>query len=154
MSRDEIHETILHFFDVIDGEYAPEEREKRLSIALDRLALASHFADYDFDETDYPDSPRKDYDELREIVSPRFPDCGYYNVAHNVTTDIGVESVSVGDAIDDICDIANDLSEVSWRWENNSIDDALWYFRESYIYHWGHHLRDLQVYLLKKVLGQ
>lgn len=150
MSRDEIRASILYFFEVIEGEYLPEMRELNLKIALDRLALAVHLADYTSDEGE---APTKKYEEVREMVSPRFPDCGFYNVALDISTNIGEGELAVGDAIDDICDIAGDLEEVLWCWENTSIDDALWHFKESYGYHWGKHLRDLQLYLYAKELG-
>lgn len=150
MNRGEIREAILYFFDVIEGQHAPEERECKLPLALDQLAFAYHFAAVEFDDADYPDAPRKEYNDLREIVGPRFPDCGYYNVALDVSIKIAEDSVGVGDAIDDICDIAIDLDEVLWLWTNTSIDNALWQFRDSFEYHWGEHLRDLQLYLHKK----
>ena len=68
MTRTEIHATILNFIDVIEGNYAAEDREENLTLALDRLALAYHFSDYRFDETDYPDAPEQDYDILRDVV--------------------------------------------------------------------------------------
>ena len=52
----------------------------------------------------------------------------------------------LGDAIDDLCDIANDLSEVLWRWEHLGADDAHWYLRLMYM-HWGWHMRELQSFL-------
>ncbi|MFN7134579.1 MAG: DUF5063 domain-containing protein, partial [Myxococcales bacterium] len=55
--------------------------------------------------------------------------------------------IMVGDAIDDIVDIANDLQQVVWRWETTSEADALWHFRFSFTSHWGAHLRALQLYL-------
>src|SRR5688500_8010306 len=116
MNRNEIRSAIAFFFDVIEGEHPSEDREVQLQLALDKLALATHFADFIFDETDYPDAPTREYAELRDLVSPNFPDCGYYNVAHNISTEIGEGSTSVGDAIDDICDIARDMEEVLWCW--------------------------------------
>ena len=153
MTIDDIQSSIHFFFDVIKADFLPEEREDQLSIALDRLALASHFAEWTFDETDYPDAPCRKYETMRELVSPIFPECGYYNVVLNITEQIGEGSPAVGDAIDDICDIAGDLEEVLWRWRRNSVDDALWYFNESYRYHWGQHLRELQLYLYAKKNG-
>ena len=152
MSREEIYKIITEYFDVIEDFYSTEEREEKLKFKLDQLALAYHFANFEFDETDYTDAPRKDYDELRKIVSKNFPNCSYYNIAQPTSIKIGEASISVGDAIDDICDIAIDLSEVLWCWENTSVENALWHFQQSYEYHWGHHLRELQLYLLKKTL--
>ena len=152
MTREEIYNSILDFWAVIEVSYSVQEREDKLKFALDRLALACHFAGFDFDESNYPDAPKKNYSELREIVSLKFPNLGYYNIAQPTSVKIGEGAVNVGDAIDDICDIAIDLSEVIWCWENTSVEDALWHFRQSYEYHWGHHLRELQLYLLKKTL--
>jgi len=152
MTKEEIYQAILNYLEVVKGNYSVEEREEKLKLTLDKLALAYHFADFEFDKTDYPNAPRENYGELREVVSKNFPNCGYYNVANEVSIKIGESSTSVGDAIDDICDLAIDFSEVLWCWENTSIEDALWHFRQSYEYHWGHHLRELQLYLLKKTL--
>lgn len=150
IGRAEIRESIEFFFDVIEKEHSGAESETRLRIALDRLAVAVNSADYTFDENDYPDAPRREYEVIRTIVSPRFPDCGYYNVVLNMSEEIGNGQAGVGDAIDDICDIAADLEEVLWRWDNNSVDDALWYFSNFYAFHWGRHLRELQLYLYDK----
>ncbi len=69
MTRTEIHATILNFIDVFEGNYAAEDREEKLVLALDQLALAYHFAVYKFDETDYPVAPEQDYDILRTLLS-------------------------------------------------------------------------------------
>lgn len=153
MTRDEIRSSILFLLEVIEGDYLADERESKLSLALDRLALAQHYAEYTFDETDYPDAPQLTYDVLRDLISVRFPDCGYYNVAADITTVIGEGTANVGDAIDDICDIASDLYEVRWCWENTSINDALWHFKQGFWSHWGRHLRELQLYLYAKPNG-
>ncbi|MGB7208862.1 MAG: DUF5063 domain-containing protein [Pyrinomonadaceae bacterium] len=153
MNRDDIREAILFFLEVIEGEFAPAERETRLQFALDKLALARHYAEYNFDENDYPAPQTRDYGKLRELISPQFPNCGYYNVAHKIAKEIGKETAGVGDAIDDICDIAGHMEDVLWCWDNTSVDDALWHFKESYGFHWGKHLRDLQLYLYAKESG-
>ena len=153
MTQEEIKSTIDHFFWVVNSEMPSDSRELELQKALDKLAVSVHDATGYFDENSYRDPPRKEYPFLREQISPKFPDCGYYNVAHEISEKVAESSVSVGDAIDDICDIAGDLEEVLWRWENTSSDDALWHFRESYGWHWGKHLRDLQLYLHAKQHG-
>ena len=153
MDRNDIHEAIGFFFDVIDGNYQPEDRENKLALALDQLALAYHFAEYVFDETDHPEASRREYEVIREHVSERFPDLGFYNGAHHISERIADSETNVGDSIDDICDIVGDLEEVLWCWDNTSIDDALWHFRFGYETHWGKHLRDLQLYLYAKQRG-
>lgn len=153
MTQEEIKSTIDNFFWVINCEMPSDSRELELQKALDKLALSIHHAAGYFDENSYPDPPPKEYPFLRGQISPKFPDCGYYNGAHEISEKVAESSVSVGDAIDDICDIAGDLEEVLWRWENTSSDDALWHLRESFGWHWGKHLRDLQLYLYAKQHG-
>lgn len=153
MNRDEIKAAILDFFEVIEGDLRDEDREVKLTRVLDELALAVHFADYTFDDSKFPDAVVRDYQEIRDIVSKNFPDVGYYNAALEIAHEIAESENSVGDATDDICDIAGDLEEVLWCWENTSVDDALWHFKFSFDSHWGKHLRDLQLYLYEKRNG-
>jgi hypothetical protein len=154
MNRDDIHKAISDFLDLLDGgKEDAEGREAALALNLDRLALAYHYSEYKFDETDYPDAPRKDYQELREIVSALFPEYGYYNVAARISVEISEGGLHVGDAIDDITDIAIDMDEVLWLWKNTSVDNALWEFKQGYENHWGMHLRCLQLYILANSRG-
>ena len=146
-----VREAIEFFFDVIEREPASDDLEAKLRLALDRLALAVNYAVYSFDAGEYPEAKTREYAEIRDIVSERFPDCGLYNIAADISDEIGNGEANVGDAIDDICDIAGDLEEVLWRWKNNSPDDALWYFSNFYVFHWGRHLRKLQLYLYDKI---
>ena len=132
MSRDEIKQTIDDFLSLIEkGCGSAEENEAKLKLLLDKLALAQHFASYTFDKKDYADAPRKTDAELRALVTVRFPNYGYYNAAEDVTLKIGESRTIVGDAIDDIVDIAKDLYETKWRWGNNSPEDGLWFFKNN-----------------------
>jgi hypothetical protein len=148
ISREEIHSVILEYLDLVArGKRSDEENLNAMEIVLDQLALARRFVAYNFDEADYPDAPRKNYAELRELATKRFPECGFYNFASPITDQIGGAEILIGDAFDDIADIAKDLHEVTWRWEHNSPDDALFHFEILYDGHWGEHLRNLQIYL-------
>lgn len=149
MTRDEIKQTIDDFLSLIErGCGSVEENESKLKLLLDKLAMAQHFATYQFDRNDYADAPDKESDQLRKLVTSQFPNYGYYNVAEDVTQKIGESDAIVADAIDDIADIAGDLYETKWRWENNSPEDGLWFFKNNFQYHWNEHLRGLQIYLL------
>jgi hypothetical protein len=149
MSRDEIKQTIDEFLSLVEkGCGSTEKNEAKLKLVLDKLALAQYFATYEFDSKDYADAPRKTDEELQKLVTTQFPNYGYYNVAENVTKDVGEGITNVGDAIDDILDIAKDLYETKWRWENNSPEDGLWFFKNNFQSHWNEHLRGLQIYLL------
>ena len=126
-----------------------EESDKiqKLILSLDELALISHKVDYTFDKKDYPEPPKKDYKAARESIAKLFPSLGYYNIALDISDNIERSSMSVGDAINDIVDIAGDLKEVLWRYENTSEADALFHFQLLFRSHWGMHLRSLQLYL-------
>ena len=149
MDRQAIHQTISAFLALLEEPKVDSEvKEAKLTLALDRLALAYHFSDCKFDEGEYPNAPRKDYDGLRQVVERVFPEYGKYNTPSEISLNAGEAEMYVGDAIDDIADIANDMFEILWLWENTSVDDALWHFRFGYESHWGLHLRCLQLYLL------
>lgn len=98
-------------------------------------------------DRDEPDAPREDYARLRSLVAERFPSFGFYNVADPVISELGEAVVSVGDALDDIADIARDLSEVVWRFDHTTENDALWSFWLSYDIHLRSHVCNLQVFL-------
>lgn len=86
-----------------------------------------------------------DYKELYSAIGARFPDLGLYATAD--PREVVMVKPEVGDAIDDLADIARDLCEVVWRWENNGPDDANCAFRFGYQAHWGRHLHDLRSYI-------
>lgn len=150
MTRADIHKAITDYLSIFDGNgESPETRKERLVIALDRLALAYHFSAWDFDAADYPDAPKSDFHDFRDVTVSLFPDLGYYNIATDNSVNIGQTTLGVGNAVNDVAEIADDMLEVKWLWENTSVENALWQFRWGYENHWGAHLRYLQLYLLE-----
>ena len=123
--------------------------EERLARWLDTLALAMHDVEHRFDSSiSGLQPPSRDEAPLRRSIERRFPRFGYYNVPESVTGKIGEDpDCLLGDAVDDVLDIALELRNVEWRWQNISEDDALWYLKSSYTSHWREHLRGLQLYL-------
>ncbi|WP_264942182.1 hypothetical protein [Sphingomonas canadensis] len=113
-----------------------------LARRLDELALSYHDTPPGRPaDNDAPTS--EDKVEYADIGS-RFPGLGYYGSAD--PNEVPAEA-TIGDAIDDILDITNDLKEVLWRFDRFGPDDAHWHFRLLYRMHWGEHLRDLARYL-------
>nr|AIA14224.1 Unknown Function [uncultured bacterium] len=148
MTRGEIYNAISEFLDLIRyGRESVQANEEQLVIALDRLAFVYQFSEAAFDERNYPDSPDRNYSELRAVVVERFPNYGYYNLPCEVTIKIAETEEMVGDAIDDITDIALDMQEIEWKWKNTSETDAIWHFRYGASRHWIDHMRHLQFYL-------
>ena len=149
IDRQEIHSSIVSFLELLeDGESNSPIETESLEFALDKLALISHFVD-DIPETEekYSEAPVRNYARWRALAEKRFPSLGYYNIPSKISVSVGEAEIHTGDALDDLADIANELSEFVWRWQNNSENDALWHLRFSYESHWGSHLRSLQMYL-------
>ncbi len=90
-------------------------------------------------------TPDKDFQKYFMLIGQRFPELGYYPSAS--PSDPMSDKSSLGDAIDDLTDIAGELQEAVWLHENVSPQEANWHFRFSYETHWGEHLRNVLTYL-------
>ncbi|MBI3174000.1 MAG: DUF5063 domain-containing protein [Chloroflexi bacterium] len=145
IDRQEIHSAALSFLELLETDVPIDLGS--LELALDKLAWMAHFVGDLSEAKEHPEVPEHNYSRWRELITKRFPNLGYYNIPNSISVSIGEADIQVGDAIDDLADIASELSEVVWRWRNNSENDALWHFRFSYESHWGSHLRNLQMYL-------
>jgi hypothetical protein len=132
---------IRAFHDVAFGPAAPEL--PALVRALDALAMAYHVTPKGVMSEKDLDPPERDYKQAYARIGERFPMLGYYGVADPLETD---GNVMIGDAIDDLADIANDLSETLWRCEHLGLGDASWHFHRMF-FHWGWHMRELQSFL-------
>ena len=147
MDHKEIEKAIDMFLEIIDNDLFPAN-EKEFIKSLDNLALSTNYLnEIVFDETEYPDETRINYNEKRKVINEKFPNYGYYNIPSETTKEIADVEIVVGDAIDDICDIYTDLTAIKWKFRNTSQMDALWNFQFGYITHWGRHLRVLQWYI-------
>lgn len=118
---------------------------RQLALALDGL-VAVYFQTEDVEPGGEIDAPQKDYPGLYRHAADAYPELGLYPYA-DPGGDPGEEEPLVADAIDDITDIAGDLSEVVWFLENSSEAHAIWEFRFGYQHHWGDHLHNLRNYL-------
>ena len=151
MITEEIYHVISRFLNLIEqGTDHELGNAQMLEKTLDELALAVHFVGDEFDSSNF-DAPKQNPAELWMLVEQRFPQLGFYNMPGNLYDSIADSDIVVGSAIDDIVDIAIDLTEVLWRWKNTSEQDALWHFKFGYRSHWGAHLRSLQSYLYERI---
>ncbi|MBL7661930.1 DUF5063 domain-containing protein [bacterium] len=149
----EIINTISKFLAIIESNCSNEEAINNLMLSLDELALVSHSVTYEFDVAEHPDAPNLDALELRKKVCKRFPSLGYYNIVADIGEKFCESEIHVGDAIDDVTEIAQALSAVIWYSDNTSISNALYHFQFGFRCHWGRHLRELQLYLYDQVWG-
>lgn len=129
-----------------------ESANKTLEI---QILLVEIYAEYlsvktEFDETEYEEPLRLDYDGIRSVVTKHFPDFGWYYSAwesHKINEDADLVTE---DSIDDLTDIIKDLIEVQWRFENNSEKDGLYQFEFLMKHHSEQHLVNLLKYLKDK----
>ncbi len=145
---DQVSSAVEQFLRIADPtEHTALEDCEELQACLDRLLAAVHTIGFTFDPTDYPDPPKEDSASVRARISKAYPSLGLYNVALDVSGEIGATKLAVGDAIDDLVDVTQDLYEVQWRFSNTSKEDALFHLQLGYRTHWGRHARDLSLYI-------
>jgi hypothetical protein len=112
-----IKTAIENYLAIISSQEGDEEtRIKNLILSLDELALLANKVNYTSYEIDYPDPPEVNY--KAETITKLFPSLGYYNIALDISSNIAQSSLVLGYAIEDIADIAHDLTEIIWRYEN------------------------------------
>lgn len=126
------------------------ERHRELSLALDRLGAIIHFADAPDDETEYPAIETVPYKERYARWQSAFPGFGPYNMALPVIGLPTEATFASGDPYDDLADLSGDLQGVLDRWDCNSHSDAMAHLRLLH-FHWGAHLRWLQLYLHERL---
>lgn len=122
----------------------------RLEVILDKLSVLRYelgpFSGLAFEEGS-SEHPRGDQNEMRLRFSNRFPMLGFYHIPEMVTTDFSRTGLHLGDAIDDILDITNELSNVVRLVEQDRPFNACWDFAFGYDNHWRYHSRSLLWYL-------
>lgn len=142
-----IKSIIDHFLSIVMEQDNEQAELGELISSLDELAYSVRFAEYNFDETKYPDPPETDYQTLRSAIEKRFPTLDWYNMATHIAEQTKEAELFQRDAVDDLIDIVSDLQKVAWRFDHTSKDDALWHLRFGYTVTWGRTLRFLQLYL-------
>lgn len=139
-----IWQTIKNLIDLVMNSRSGSERE--FLLLLDRLA-------WQISETSPADPPvgqevpKYDYSAIRKAAEKYFPNRGFYNVASEVTRNIGNCDLHVGDAIGDVTDIVYDLRMIYWSYQNESEELAIWHLLHSFNNHWRAHMRNLQFYV-------
>lgn len=126
----------------------PRERQLELAASLDRLVNVYNKAPaVELNSEEDDDAPNVDPTQFVEQAEASFPELGFYpdvNPVEGLDQEIGQ-----GSGLDDLMDIAIDLTEVLWLLGQRRVDSAIWQFRWGYQNHWGDHLHDLRRYLHK-----
>jgi hypothetical protein len=141
-----IRSAIEAYLSLIDGQAKTDPADlKRLALALDRLVGEYNITE-DLEPSDsVVEPPENSWPDLYKRAAATYPELGYYPCA-DPTEDPEAKSF-VGDAIDDLADIARDLIDVLWYFDQDRIEDGIWQFRWGYQCHWGMHLHQLRVLL-------
>ena len=128
-----------------------EDKERDLEKNLVKLYSKYFEVNYTFDENEYDDFDKKKlFPNVIENVKSNFKDFGWYHVVLNGEEASKKPKNAIGDAVDDLSYIIYDLLEVKWRNENNSENDAWWFFELMFYAHTQQHLLDLLNYIKNK----
>jgi len=117
-----------------------------LAKTLDRLVIVYHQTpNVEPDTTEGSAAPRTDEKPIIEAATAAHPDLNWYAL---VAPEDGPEQqIGMSIAAGELSEIAADLIEVLWLFDNASYNDAVWQFRWGYQFHWGRHLHEVRTYL-------
>ncbi len=123
---------------------------------LDGVALARHACpteSWDYDDEEHGPLPARSYDEWRRRIGPRFPGFGFYWDALDGLDLARTDNTGLGDAIDDLADIAHELEQAALVRERLGDREGRLALGEAFDVHAGDHLRRLQRYLHLRTAG-
>lgn len=123
---------------------------------LDGVALARHACpteSWDYDDEQHGPLPARSYDEWRRVIGPRFPNFGFYWDVLDPFDPARAENVGLGDAIDDLADIARDLEQAVLVRDRLGEREGRLALGDAFDVHVGDHLRSLQRYLHLRTAG-
>lgn len=142
--RDDISAAIHRYLDVLEGRDSATLYD--LAKALDALVATYHrVPDVEPDTTEPLAAPRVDEKRIIDAATAAFPSIGWYALVD--PQDGQEQQIGTSIAVGDLAEIASDLLEVLWLFENASHNDAVWEFRFGYRSHWGRHLHEIRTYL-------
>lgn len=126
--------------------------DKDVDLEKNLVRIYSKFFEirYKYEDKDYPDFKKVNFPSIVENVRNNFPKFGFYHEVLN-SHELNKEAENaIGDAIDDLSDIIFDLLEIKWRKENNSEQDALWFFEFIFRSHTQQHIISLLNFIKSK----
>ena len=123
---------------------------------LDGVAVARHACpteSWDYDDEEHGPLPARSYDEWRRRIGPRFPNFGFYWDVLDPFDPVRAENAGLGDAIDDLADIAHELEHAALVRERLGDREGRLALGEVFDIHAGDHLRSLQRYQHLRTAG-
>jgi hypothetical protein len=142
--RINISAAIRSYLDALEGKGGATLSD--LAKALDRLVTTYYETpDVEPDTTDASAAPRVEESPISSAAAAAYPELDWYAL---VEPERGQDQqVGMSIAVGDLAEIAADLHEILWLFENASHNDAVWQFRWGYQFHWGRHLHEVRPYL-------
>lgn len=127
-----------------------EDRETKLEENLVKIYSKYFEIEYKYDDNEYPEFSKIKLPNIIENVRSNFPQFGFYNKVLDCHVLSENTNNAMGDSIDDLADIIFDLLEIKWRAENNSEQDALWFFELIFRSHTQQHIISLLNFMKSK----
>ena len=127
-----------------------EDKESDLEKILVRFYSKFFSIKYEYDKKVYPDFDKKELPYIIKNVKSNFPDFGFYHEVLDCHELSKQPNNALGDSIDDLSDIIFDLLEIKWRAENNSQQNALWFFELIFRSHTQQHIISLLNFMKSK----
>lgn len=91
--------------------------------------------------------PREEYHDLRARIAGAWPEPGFYNPATGGALGLCDLPAEIGDALDDLADLARDLGTALALADTDGAAAALAWLRWSHDSHWGDHVQDVTPHL-------
>ncbi|GAA5435490.1 DUF5063 domain-containing protein [Deinococcus aquaticus] len=100
-----------------------------------------------FGVPDADDLPREAYRDLRASIAGAWPELGFYDPATGRALSLCDLPAEIGDALDDLTDLALDLGTALALADTDGAAAALAWLRWSHDSHWGDHVQDVTPHL-------
>lgn len=126
------------------------DRDKTLERSLIKIYSLYFDISYQFDDKNYLDFNTSELPNIRNNVETNFPEFGLYKKVLDYNNNDNLNECEIGNAVDDLSDIINDLLEIKWRIVNNSLADGLWFFQLIFENHTQQHILDLLSFMKQK----
>lgn len=150
IDRQDIRLALRGFLELLESA-DQQAKIETLELWLGQLAFLQHFIEDIPPEDTLSALPARDTAHWTKLIATHFPSLGNYNPT--ISAETSDFDLSTGSSVDDLAEIAAEISECVQRWEIYGENHALWYFRAGYQTHWEKRLRNLQRYLHNRPLG-
>lgn len=148
MQTDDVKVAVGQYLDlVVNGRGDEHENVRALLLLLDMLAWMQHLNEEPASNGVAPgaEPPEREFDKMRTLIGEQYPSFSAFDLPADPRQPN--DETKQHHPVEDLADIACELFEVAWRFQNTSDDDALRAFADGYEQRWCLPLRRVQWYL-------